>query len=192
MKNLSIFKKILIVFTTVGLLAIIVDSLVANNIFKNTIINNADTLFYHDLKRKKFEVQKYFDLSEQKIENMGKSFVLQDIFKTLINYHRETGTKENEDFPVQTVKYNQLTKKHLEYYSDYIKLNNYYDIFFICAEHGHVMFTATHENDFGTNLSTGKYKDTHLAEVWRKIVSENQTEVTDYQSYAWGELNLCL
>ncbi len=46
------------------------------------------------------------------------------------------------------------------------------------------MFTVTHENDFGTNLSTGKYKDTHLAELWRNVKDKKQTLITDYQSYA--------
>ncbi len=76
------------------------------------------------------------------------------------------------------------TKKHYDYFSDYIKINDYYDIFFICAKHGHVMFTVARENDFGTNLSTGKYKKTHLAKLWKKVITEKQTIITDYQSYA--------
>ncbi len=184
MKNLSIFKKIIIVFISVGLTAIIADSLVADYIFRETITENTDKQFFNDTKRKKHEIEKYFEQTEKKIQTMSRFFAVENLFEILENYHQETGTNENDDYPVQTEKYENLTKKHFDYFSKYISENDYYDIFFICAKHGHVMFTVSHEDDFGTNLSTGKYKNTHLAKLWKKVITEKQTIITDYQSYA--------
>ncbi len=184
MKNISIFKKILIVFVAVGLTAIVADSLVADYIFRKTITENTDKLFFNDTKRKKHEIEKYFEQTEKKIQTMSRFFAVENLFEILENYHQETGTNENDDYPVQTEKYENLTKKHFDYFSKYISENDYYDIFFICAKHGHVMFTVSHEDDFGTNLSTGKYKNTHLAKLWKKVITEKQTIITDYQSYA--------
>ncbi len=184
MKNISIFKKILIVFISVGLTAIIVESFIADKIFRETITENTDKLFFNDLKREKQEIERYFEQKEQEITKMASSFSVPSLFEILENYHEETGTNENDNYPVQTEKYKQLTKKHLNYFSDYIKINDYYDIFFICAKHGHVMFTVAYEDDLGTNLSVGKYKNTHLAKLWRTVIKEKQTIITDYQSYA--------
>ncbi len=184
MKNISIFKKILIVFVTVGLTTIVADSLIADYIFRTTITENTDKQFKNDTKRKKHEIEKYFEQTEKKIQTMSRFFAVENLFEILENYHQETGTNENDDYPVQTEKYENLTKKHFDYFSEYILENDYYDIFFICAKHGHVMFTVTNENDFGANLSTGKYKNTHLAELWKKVITEKQTIITDYQSYA--------
>ncbi len=184
MKNLSIFKKIIIVFISVGLTAIIADSLVADYIFKKTITENADNLFFNDLKKEKQEIEEFFEHTELEITKMASSFSVPSLFEILEDYHEETGTNENDDYPVQTEKYNLLTKKHYDYFSDYCEINDYYDIFFICAKHGHVMFTVAHEDDFGTNLSAGKYKDTHLAHLWKKVLTEKRTIITDYHLYA--------
>ena len=94
-----------------------------------------------------------------------------------------SGTNAEDDFPVQTKEYTQLTLQYHQYFTDYIELNHYYDLFIICAEHGHVMFTVTHEDDFGSNLSVGKYKDTHLAKLWKTVVEEKRTVISDYQAY---------
>ncbi len=183
MKNISIFKKILIVFVTVGLTAIITDSLIANYIFRKTITENTDKQFFNDTKRKKHEIEKYFEQTKQKIETMSRFFAVQNLFKILESYDKEKKINENNNYHVHTDKFLEQTNEYLIYFSKYIKENNYYDIFFICVEHGHVMFTVAHEDDFGTNLSTGKYKDTHLAELWKKVVKEKQTIITDYKFY---------
>ncbi len=184
MKNISIFKKILIIFISVGLITVITVSFVSDSIFRTTINNNTDVFFFNDIKRKKHEIENYFEKTEHGIEISSKFFAVQNLFDILIKYHKEVGENENDSFPVNNDEYAKLTAEYYSYFSNYIKDYNYHDIFFICAEHGHVMFTVTHENDFGTNLLTGKYKDTHLADMWKKVLKEKKTIITDYQSYS--------
>lgn len=54
--------------------------------------------------------------------------------------------------------------------TEYQKDTGFYDVFMICATHGHVMYTAAKEADLGTNLKSGPYKNSGLAEVWKKTV----------------------
>ncbi len=184
MKNISIFKKILIVFITVGLTAIVADSLIADYIFRKTITENTDKIFFNDLKRKKHEIEKYFKDIKNKMKMESNFYAIQDLFRILENYHKETGANKNDTFPVNTEDYKLLTEKHYNYFSKYIRINNYYDAFFICAEHGHVMFSVSKEDDLGANLSVGKYKNTHLAKLWKDVVTKQKTIITDYQPYA--------
>ncbi len=184
MKNISIFKKILIVFITVGLTAIVADSLIADYIFRKTITENTDKIFFNDLKRKKHEIEKYFKDIKTKMKMESNFYAIQDLFRILENYHKETGANKNDTFPVNTEDYKLLTEKHYNYFSKYIRINNYYDAFFICAEHGHVMFSVSKEDDLGANLSVGKYKNTHLAKLWKDVVTKQKTIITDYQPYA--------
>ena len=81
MKNISIFKKILIVFIAVGLTVIIADSFIADKIFRDTITENTDKLFFNDTKRKKHEIEKYFEQTEKKIQTMSRYFAVQNLFK---------------------------------------------------------------------------------------------------------------
>ncbi len=183
MKNISIFKRILIVFIAVGLVTIIADGLIADSIFRQTITENTDKQFETDLKRKKHQIEEYFIDTEKKIELISQYFEVQNLYKILVKYHDEAGTNENSDYPTGTERYKKLTSEYHSYFSSYIEVNHYYDMFLICAKHGHVMFTVAHEDDLGTNLFVGKYKDTHLAKLWRDVVAEERTIITNYKSY---------
>jgi len=57
----------------------------------------------------------------------------------------------------------------------------YYDLFLIAADGG-VIYTATHEDDFGVNLKQ-KYQDTGLASVWQEALS-GKYPLTDIEAYA--------
>ncbi len=131
MKNISIFKKILIVFVAVGLTAIVADSLIADYIFRKTIIENTDRHFLNNLEKEEHEIEKYFERTKRKIETISKYFAVQKLFGILNNYHTEV----NENFPVKSGKYKELTKEYFDYFSEYTFENDYFDMFFICAEH---------------------------------------------------------
>ena len=59
----------------------------------------------------------------------------------------------------------------------------FHDIFVLCAEHGHVMYAHGQEADLGTNLGTGPYKDSGLAEAWRVAKDRNAVQITDQAYY---------
>ncbi len=183
MKNLSILKKILIVFTFVGLTSLIIEGLLLNNIFETDIENIVDATFHENIKTKKKEIENYLELSVKRIELMSRSISVQNLFETLEKYHNKKNLKKNEKFPVNTKEYRKITEIYLEYFLDYIEINNYNDIFFICRDHGHVMFTAKHEDDFGTNLFSGKYKKSQLANLWKKVLKTEETVIIDYKFY---------
>ncbi|MDM8561307.1 ATP-binding protein [Candidatus Parabeggiatoa sp. HSG14] len=59
----------------------------------------------------------------------------------------------------------------------------YYDIFLISPE-GDIVFTATHEADFGTNLRTGHHKNTELAKAFHRSHTLLEMEISDFKRYA--------
>ncbi|SCY19083.1 response regulator [Desulfoluna spongiiphila] len=66
----------------------------------------------------------------------------------------------------------------------YARNYGYHDIFVVDAEEGDVLFTVAGEDDLGTNLRYGAYKETGLAEVWREVVATGETAVSDFASFA--------
>ena len=54
----------------------------------------------------------------------------------------------------------------------------------LCWEHGHVIYSLKKGNDLGTNLSTDKYSNTHLAELWGKVKETNKSVITDIKEYS--------
>ncbi|UQB41965.1 response regulator [Thiomicrospira microaerophila] len=58
----------------------------------------------------------------------------------------------------------------------------YYDLLLVNAQ-GDVVFSALRESDLGTNLLTGVYKETALAQAFRDVSSLLQTQITRAEPY---------
>jgi methyl-accepting chemotaxis protein len=62
----------------------------------------------------------------------------------------------------------------------------FYDVFIVDAKTGNVVYSVFKELDFGTSLTSGPYKDTGLAESFKKAVNgnnKNATYLTDFAPY---------
>ena len=108
----------------------------------------------------------------------------------LVHYHNEMNIGANEDFDTTgsgeglTLSYQEIYDDVDEFLGKYGEIYGYYDVFLICAKHGHVMYSWAREADFGTNLGSGQYKDSHLAELWKEVVSTGDHYLTDTRAYA--------
>lgn len=68
----------------------------------------------------------------------------------------------------------------------FVSERGYYDFFLISPE-GDVHYTVLKEDDYATNLVTGPYKDTGLAEVFRQVMAapdSGAVKVSDLEAYA--------
>ena len=106
-----------------------------------------------------------------------------------------TGYIDNNPFPLgQREKFDQSTDGttydfvHLDFHEQYRGItarSNYYDLFFI-SPNGDVIYSVFKEDDFGTNLLTGRYTNTGLADVFRAAIGAPSDGVTfsDFAPYA--------
>jgi methyl-accepting chemotaxis protein len=69
------------------------------------------------------------------------------------------------------------------YFRNLIATYGYYDLFLIDTD-GNVLYTVFKERDFGSNLLTGPYKDSTLADVFRRTLQSGNAEISDFASYA--------
>ncbi len=70
-----------------------------------------------------------------------------------------------------------------EYYTKYIKTYGYYDLFLI-DPNGYCFYTASKESDYQTNFQNGKYADSNLGELFRKVSKSKSYEIADFAPYA--------
>ncbi len=69
-----------------------------------------------------------------------------------------------------------------------LKMRGYYDIFLI-DDSGNVIYTVFKERDYATNLVTGKWKDTGLAQVFRKANASAKGQISFVDFAAYGPSN---
>ena len=107
-----------------------------------------------------------------------------DFFATLKAYHDEMETEATGPYDVSTDAYRSVWADCDQYWSRYVKDYGYYDVFLICASHGHVMYTNCKESDLGANLSHGALKDEGLGRLWKKVVDTGQVATVDFTPYS--------
>lgn len=84
---------------------------------------------------------------------------------------------------------------HAEYHetlAELIQKFRFYDLFLIDYQTGDVVYSVIKETDIGTNLATGAYQDSNLAEVVKKVQEHPEkgaVQVVDFQAYhpSYGE-----
>ncbi|MFN8369271.1 MAG: methyl-accepting chemotaxis protein [Bacteriovoracaceae bacterium] len=110
----------------------------------------------------------------------------------LQNYYIATnpnplGKKETLDASNDNSRYSKLHAKFHPTIRGILQKFGYYDIFLVDINSGNVVYTVFKELDFTTNLLTGPYKDTNLAEAYKKAVNLTDKEsfvLVDYKKYA--------
>ncbi len=133
---------------------------------------------------KENQIESYFAERLGDAEILSESRDVYNMFEVLVKYHKDTNVQATGSYDVTTEEYQKLYAENSEYLNDYSKVYGYYDTFIICAEHGHVMYSAAKESDLGSNLGHGDYKDSPLAKLWRKVVDTNEIALQDFEPYA--------
>lgn len=135
----------------------------------------------HDLKTAM--LTSYFEKAIRDMEMFSRSKDVQDLYENLVQYHHDTNVSANGAYNVKSFAYEQIWKDYGKNVTQFQKDTGYYDIFMVCAKHGHVMYSTAKEIDLGTNLNTGPYKDSGLAKIWRKTIQNRKTSIVDFEPY---------
>ena len=68
-------------------------------------------------------------------------------------------------------------------FADYIERRGYYDLFLI-DDTGVVSYSVTKEADYQSNLVSGPYSDSGLAQLYRQVMETGEYTFSDFQPYA--------
>ena len=192
-KNLflkSIGTKLTLMFLAVSIIPVAIIGFLSNNSARNALEDSA----FNQLKSigtlKGDLVTSFLERKFRDIEMLAKAHNTIDAFDKLKEYHDTGGATPEGPFNSGADRYRKIYDKIDPFFRNYLQEYNFYDIFFICADHGHVMYTVGKENDLGTNLSTGEYRNSGLAKLWAKVVSEKTPGMTDFAYYAPSDENV--
>ncbi len=106
--------------------------------------------------------------------------ILQDIY--IANNPNPVGAKFKMDDPGDGSNYSVTHKKYHPVIRNYLKKFGYYDVFLV-DENGNIVYTCFKEVDFGTNLLTGPFIATNLAESFRNANLANDKEFVSHVDF---------
>ena len=181
---MKIQTKILIVLLLVGIIPAISIGYYCYSVARDNATTEAQLKLQVITSQKKIQLNSLVKGLKNQAEIMAESQDTLMAYKVFKKYHDEMDTKDNGPLNVKTKKYDTVWGESKHLLGKYMDKFKYYDVFIICAKHGHVLYTDSKEADLGANLNKGKYNDTGLAQVWRDVTTEGGTHITDISPYS--------
>ncbi len=182
-KSLNIYQKIVIVMLIIGLLPIFTALLVVKSRTTKMITDQAIVSLEALQRTKAIDIENNVNgLIEKAVGSATLNMILR-AEKKLTEYHKKMNIAENEPFIVDTPEYKSIYNSIDRELRDFAKYMGFEELFIICASHGHVMFSLDKNDDLGTNLGYGKYKNSGLAKLWKKVVKTGKVAIVDFEPY---------
>ncbi len=132
----------------------------------------------------KKQVRHYFEGAFQEMMIFARSKDVSDFLARLVDYHQSAQNGIDRAIDVSTPEFRQIYDQEGKNVNYFCKDSDYTDLYIICAEHGHVLYSCTRGKELGTNLNQGPYQDTNLAKLWKKVVTTRKAAVVDFEPYA--------
>ncbi len=184
-KKMKLGTKLLVAFLAVGVLPAAVIGITALIKSQNALTDIAYEKLEAVGEIKHDQISDYFESAFREMAVFSRSRDVALLFDSLVQYHKDMNVTATGNYDVATADYNAIWEHDGASVTNFWKDGgHYYDIFLICAKHGHVMYTSAREKDLGENLSHGRYKDTGLARLWKKVVRTGERAFIDFAPYA--------
>jgi methyl-accepting chemotaxis protein len=172
--RIKIGPKLIALFLLVGIIPMAVVAFMSCTQASGAVNTEAENKLsaVGDLKRA--QVEDWYSRKFREVEMWGASG---DVQQALVEYQAayEAGGADS-------AAYTAVDSKWGQYFRDIADKWNYYDFFLIDID-GEVVYSASQEADFGTNLIKGQYKDSPLAEAFGSAAG-GKTYLTDFEAYA--------
>lgn len=99
-------------------------------------------------------------------------------------YEMETAWPSGMELSVfiKTPEYDIITKVIDPWIRNYKEIYGYYDIFLI-DEKGNIIYSVEHEADFGTNAFTGRYRNSNLSRLIKRVLKNETADIIDFEPY---------
>jgi len=181
--KMTIKKQLIIALLVVGIIPFVVMGIISYMKAKDAISHEAYAKLeaVRDIKKKQLEQLFHFRKADLEILAQGQN--IHTFTHELIKAHHEMGVQAHEPYPYKNPMVQEIYKNFDSYFQKYLEEYGYYDVFLICAKHGHVMYTAAKESDLGANLSMGNLRDSGLGELYQKVVQSGKATVVDMRPY---------
>jgi PAS domain S-box-containing protein len=99
----------------------------------------------------------------------------------------QTGQKHLLDAAADYTSYSAAHRLYHPVIRNYLETFDYYDIFLVDTDHGHIVYSVFKEVDYATSLQTGPYRDSNIAEAYRRALKADKNEfvtTVDFDEYA--------
>ena len=184
--NMTIKKQLIIALLLVGITPFVVMGITSYVKASSALDHEAHSKMEMARDLKKNELLGYFESLDTGINNLAENRNVHGLFDDLVHLHKKHKISATEGYSriVNSPDVRAVYGEYDSYFNKFMKDNHLYDVFIICAKHGHVMYSVTKESDLGQNLKTGELRNSKLHEAWYTVVTDRESHMTDMAPYA--------
>lgn len=183
MKNIKISNKLLIVGLFIGILSTGTIGFISVTISKDALEKSHISFLSAIKDIRKTDIEKFYEDMRVDVVSESRRLDIRNLAREMITYHAVGEVEHDESIDVTDSAYLATYNKYYKELKRMMDNKGFDDVFIICKEHGHVVFTVTQESDWGENLTDGQYRNSHLAEAYRGALSNNGAFFTDLKAY---------
>ncbi len=184
MKKMSIKIQVVLLMVVSLVLLALISTYISSSKSKEVLLKANDSRLSLARDIKKSQIESFFKERVGDIEVLARSQDLEELVHDMLHVHDELGVGEKDPFPVKNEMVIEKINPHEAFFQGYMKDYGYYDVFVLCAKHGHVLYSGAKESDFGANLTHGEYKDSGLAQAYREALKNGRPTYVDMKPYA--------
>jgi len=181
--DIRIRPKLIFLFLATGIIPLTLVGLFGTALTVDSLMEKSFSILSTVQEIHKRQIETVIEERFGDIEILSDTQRVRDILENLESYADAVETRSGGTLDTSTSQYLDLHGRYSKSFKSFIAKYNYHDLFIIDSKYGHVLFSSQKGDDLGSNLSTGSFKDSNLAELWRKVVKTGNTTVVDYEAY---------
>lgn len=170
---MKIGTRLLLILLLVGTLPLTAAGFFAYTQSKQELLKSSEQTLEALRNSRKEQVENYFSERSKNLDSIaGSSSVIQLFFAFEQVWRKGKNDPAYQELEVQVGKEIKMMQTRYGFTN-----------FYVVNEFGDIIFQAKPQDDFGTNLLTGKYKDSPFGQVVSKVTKSQSTEITDVTRY---------
>ncbi len=204
LKDLRITKKFPAVMISFTLASVAITGIIAFRSASNELKKASQAKLSALLESRKAALENYFNVIEKDLEFHSQSPLVVSAIEKFIDAWQQLPEKKEAYLKQIYIKNNPFAKSqrsamlsaddnspysltHQEYHPvlrSLISTRSFYDLFLIDPQ-GNLIYSVAKENDFASNLLTGQWKQSHLADVFNQVNANPQLGRHCYADFAY-------
>jgi len=184
LKSKRLMTRLISYFFIIAMMSILMISIITFYYSRSALEHAAFNELSAVCKIKQKQILDYLHNREGIVKILAESSDTRQAFQLLKKYHDTGGGDPNGAYDVHTKEYEEIYQKIGSFFRNFLDTFGFKDIYFICAPHGHVMYTTAKERDLGTNLGVGPYRKSGLSALWSSVVNQKRTIFEDFSQYS--------
>ena len=169
-KNISIKLKLLILSTASLTILSSILGIVSINKIENTLIEQEYKRLTAARDSKIKQLETIFALYKKQINLLKDTSYVKELSTQFGNIYKSIGTDPYGKFPIDHEQVQKALPKWDAFYKRYTDTYPFDDVLILSQKLGHVVYSYGKKNDFGTNVMYGEFRNSNLAQLWKKGV----------------------